>query len=118
MTMQLIPMQPVQHLPASIAFYTSLGFAVENRNDDWGWAMLCFGACRLMLDQSINPHPGAPRATVLYLYPDDIDAYHAELRTRGIDVPELHTTFYGMREFRIVDPDGNPLWIGQNTSGA
>jgi uncharacterized glyoxalase superfamily protein PhnB len=30
-------------------------------------------------------------------------------------VPELDVTFYGMKEFRINDPDGNRLWIGQMT---
>jgi len=28
-------------------------------------------------------------------------------------VPDLEVTFYGMTEFRIEDPDGNQLWIGQ-----
>lgn len=116
MTMDIVPMQPVQHLPRSVAFYEALGFSVEIRNDDWGWASLRFGNARVMLDQSINPPPGSQRTAVLYLYPDDIAAYHAELRARGLDVPDLHVTFYGMTEFRIDDPDGNRLWIGQDTS--
>lgn len=32
----------------------------------------------------------------------------------GIAVPELDRTFYGMTEFRIEDPDGNRMWIGQD----
>ena len=36
----LIPMQPVSNLAASIAFYEKLGFTVEERNDGWGWARL------------------------------------------------------------------------------
>lgn len=28
-------------------------------------------------------------------------------------IPELNDTFYGMTEFRIEDPDGRHLWIGQ-----
>lgn len=106
-------MQPVKDLATSIAFYQKLGFVVEQRNDSWRWAMLRFGDVRLMLDQSINQHPGFPRMTVLYLYPDDIVAFHAAVRTKGLPVPDLETTFYGMTEFRITDPDGNPLWIGQ-----
>ena len=55
-------MRPVRSMPASVAFYQNmLGFKVEQRNDDWGWAMLCFDECRLMVDQSINAHPEAPR---------------------------------------------------------
>ena len=113
---RLIPMLPVRSMPASVAFYQKLGFDIEQRNDEWGWAMLRFDECRLMVDQSINAHPGIPRCSVLYLYPDDIAAYHQQARKQGLAVPELETTFYGMTEFRIDDPDGNRLWIGQDTS--
>ncbi len=47
---RLIPMLPVSSMPASIEFYQKLGFSVEQRNDSWGWAMLCFNECRLMVD--------------------------------------------------------------------
>lgn len=110
---RLIPMLPVRSMPASVEFYRKLGFEVEHRNDDWRWAMLAFGECRLMVDESINVHPGLPRSGVLYLYPDDLGAYHASLRENGVDAPALETTFYDMQEFRIDDPDGNRLWIGQ-----
>ena len=113
---RLIPMLPVRSMPASVEFYQKLGFDIEQRNDDWRWAMLCFGECRLMVDQSINVHPEMPRASVLYLYPDDISEYHKQVRGNGLDLPELEVSFYGMTEFRIEDPDGNRLWIGQNTS--
>lgn len=110
---RLIPMLPVQSMPASVEFYRKLGFEVEKRNDGWRWAMLRFGECRLMVDESINRHPGMPRESVLYLYPDDVVGYHRRLRENGVDVPELDVSFYGMTEFRIDDPDGNRLWIGQ-----
>lgn len=113
---RLIPMLPVRSMPASVEFYQKLGFSIEKRNDDWRWAMLCFGECRLMLDESINRHPGRPRDSVLYLYPDDISGYHNQVRKNGLDIPELELSFYGMAEFRIDDPDGNRLWIGQDTS--
>lgn len=109
----LIPMLPVRSLPASVAFYAKLGFHVENRNDAWRWAMLAFDGCRLMLDESINQPPDAPRTSVIYLYPDDIFGYHREVRRRGLEVPSITHPFYGMSEFRIEDPDGNRLWIGQ-----
>lgn len=111
---QIIPMLPVKSMPASVAFYQKLGFTVEDRNDDWRWAMLRFDGCRLMVDESINTHPGIPRMGVLYLYPDDIVQYHRQVRSNGVVIPDLETTFYGMTEFRIDDPDGNRLWIGQD----
>jgi uncharacterized glyoxalase superfamily protein PhnB len=114
---RLIPMLPVKSMPASLDFYCRmLGFEVEKRRDDWGWAMLRFDECRLMLDQSINSHPDQARDSILYLYPDDVVQYHTQVRKNGLAVPELDVTFYGLTEFRINDPDGNRLWIGQDTS--
>ena len=110
---KLIPMLPVRSMPASVEFYRKLGFTTERRNDGWRWAMLRFGECRLMVDESINVHPGAPRTSVLYLYPDDVSEFHEQARRNGLVVPDLDVTFYGMTEFRIDDPDGNRLWIGQ-----
>jgi uncharacterized glyoxalase superfamily protein PhnB len=116
--MHLIPMLPVKQLSESIAFYEKLGFTVESGNDHWGWARLRNGDCQIMLDRSINQQPEAPRQSVIYLYPDNIDDYHRQSLAAGLDIPELETTFYGMREFRIDDPDGNRLWIGQPVQAA
>ena len=110
-----VPMLPVRHMPSSVEFYAKLGFAVEKRNDEWRWAMLALDECRLMVDESINQPADAPRTSVIYLYPDDIFAYHRDVRRRGLDVPSIGHPFYGMSEFRIEDPDGNRLWIGQRT---
>jgi catechol 2,3-dioxygenase-like lactoylglutathione lyase family enzyme len=114
---RLIPMLPVRSMPASVDFYCGkLGFEVEERNEEWGWAMLRFDECRLMVDQSINTHAAGSRDPIVYLYPDDIASYHRQVRQNGLAVPELDATFYGLTEFRISDPDGNRLWIGQDTS--
>lgn len=113
---RLIPMLPVKSMSASAAFYQKLGFSIERREDRWGWAMLRFDECRLMVDESINRHQDAPRQSVVYLYPEDVVAYHELLRRNGVAVPALEVTFYGMSEFRLEDPDGNRLWIGQSPS--
>ncbi len=113
---RLIPMLPVKDIAVSIEFYQKLGFSVERKDDGWGWAMLYFDECRLMVDQSINLHSNAPRQSVIYLYPENIAEYHKQVRGNGLDVPDLAVTFYGLTEFRLDDPDGNRLWIGQDTS--
>lgn len=74
--------------------------------------------CRLMVDQSINVHEDAPRQSVIYLYPEDIVEYHRRVRETGLNIPDLDITFYGMTEFRLDDPDGNRLWVGQNRASA
>ncbi len=113
---RLVPMLPVKSVPASVEFHQNLGFSVEQRNDDWGWAMLRIDDCHLMVDRSINLPSNAPRQSVLYLYPENILEYHGQSGRSGLDVPDLDTTFYGMTELRLDDPDGNRLWIGQNIS--
>ena len=105
---RLIPMLPVRSVAASIEFYQKLGFCVEQRNDDWGWAMLCLGECRLMVDQSIDVHPGEPRSSVLYLYPENISEYHKQVRRNGLAIPDLDVSFYGMTEFGVRGPEGRP----------
>ena len=113
----LIPMLPVRSMPVSVEYYQkALGFSVQERNDEWGWAMLRLGDCRLMVDQSLNAFPEAPRQSIIYLYPEDIDKYHSQVRQTGLQIPDLRVTFYGNKEFRIVDPDGNGFWIGQPIS--
>ena len=112
---RLIPMLPVKSMPASVDFYCKLlGFEIESRNDDWRWARLRFDECRLMVDQSINAHPGKPRDSILYLYPENVIEYHKQIRKNGLALPDLSVTFYGLTEFRLDDPDGNHLWIGQD----
>ena len=110
---RVIPMLPVHSVATSIAYYQKLGFSVERSNVAWHWAMLCCGECRLMVDESINVHWAVPRDAVVYLYPDDIVQYHESVRANGLAVPDLDVNFYGMMEFRIEDPDGNRLWVGQ-----
>lgn len=75
--------------------------------------MLRCGNAQLMLDQSINLHPGIPRIAVLYLYPENLQEFHRRARDNGLAVAETDSTFYDMTEFRIEDPDGNRLWIGK-----
>jgi uncharacterized glyoxalase superfamily protein PhnB len=111
---RLIPMLPVKSMPASVEFYRKLGFQIERRSDEWGWAMLVLDECRLMVDQSIRQHSGTPSPSVLYLYPENVVEYHAQVRANGLAVPDLERTFYDMTEFRFDDPDGNRLWIGQS----
>ncbi len=64
---RLIPMLPVKSMPASVEFYQKLGFSVERRMDEWGWAMLRFDEVRLMVDQSINLHSRWPHP-IRYLF--------------------------------------------------
>jgi catechol 2,3-dioxygenase-like lactoylglutathione lyase family enzyme len=107
----LVTMLPVTDVNASIRFYQDvLGFTLVNYRKEWRWAYLSYDGCSLMLDQSICHH--RPSDAVLYLYPENLRAFHQMVRSSGQDIPEITTTFYGMSEFRLKDPDGNAIWIG------
>ena len=106
-------MQPVADIKRSLDFYTKLGFKTDSYQPEWRWARLSCGECELMLDESIYLHDGIPRCPVIYLYPENIYNFHASGVKQGLDFPPVEETFYGMLEFRINDPDGNRLWVGQ-----
>jgi uncharacterized glyoxalase superfamily protein PhnB len=42
----------------------------------------------------------------LYVQVEGLDALHARLKDALTTVKDLHTTFYGMREWYVADPDG------------
>ena len=51
---------------------------------------------------------------VSYVYVDDVDAAHAELKGRGIEpLDEPEDKFYGVREFLLKDPDGYYYAVAQ-----
>src|SRR3546814_12065226 len=102
-------MQPVRSMPASVEFYEKPGFEIEVRRDDWGWARLRCGDCRVMLDQSINLHAGSPRTAVLYPYVDYVADFPRRARQNGRAVSDPEATFSHRPEIRLATPHGTPL---------
>ena len=52
-----------------------------------------------------------------YFWPDDVDALHAELGGRGATIIQRPTDQpYGLREFRVKDPDGYILAFGKRSA--
>jgi len=48
----------------------------------------------------------------------DVDAVHAELAARGAKILKPPQNYdYGMRDFDVIDPDGNQLTFGTEASG-
>ena len=61
-----------------------------------------------------NSEAAPPDMFDLYVYVDDVDAFHDELVERGADV--LHGPVnqgYGLREIRVRDPHGYVLAFGK-----
>ncbi len=123
----LIPMLNVADIEASLEFYRdALGFEVVSLPDkvkEWQWATIRSGATELMVSQTeegpqlampidLAANSGWP--TIFYFYPDDVVALYESVRAKGFETTELETTFYGMREFSMQDPDGHVLSFGQD----
>jgi catechol 2,3-dioxygenase-like lactoylglutathione lyase family enzyme len=104
---EVVPFLRVADAEASARWYARLGFEVEWRHR-FADGLPLFVAIRS--DSSrifLSEHAGDARPdTLLYLYVDDVDSLAREL---GAKVEE---TEYGMREFGVLDPDGNRLRIG------
>jgi catechol 2,3-dioxygenase-like lactoylglutathione lyase family enzyme len=107
------PVFPVADVPAAVAFYRErLGF-------DLGWiwgdppthASVCRGAVGI----SLALEPSDAGSGEAYVELRGIDAYYAELRGRNVELGELHDRPYGMRDFALIDLDGNRLVFGEPT---
>lgn len=123
----LIPMLNVSDIERSLTFYKdALGFAVVSDPTavtEWRWCTIRSGGCELMLSESrtdaappgpINPHEDTTWPAIYYFYPDDIRALYTKVRKQGFQTTPLETTFYGMTEFSMQDPDGHLLSFGQD----
>jgi catechol 2,3-dioxygenase-like lactoylglutathione lyase family enzyme len=98
-----------------------LGFEVElyaNLPDHYGYARR--GGCHIHFARFDGAHPrpnsvaAPPDMFDAYVYVDDVEGLHAELVGRRAEV--VHGPVdqgYGLREFRIRDPDGYILAFGQ-----
>jgi catechol 2,3-dioxygenase-like lactoylglutathione lyase family enzyme len=124
----LIPMLNVEDVERSVAFYQEvLGFELgcpEERIREWRWASLRKNGANLMLAEMGGPGLSAPRQgqppedawpAEFYFYIKGVEAFHAVLREKGQSVSGLQVTFYGMKEFRLHDPDGHRLCFGEDT---
>src|SRR5688572_1415975 len=110
----ICPIYQVEDLDQAISFYTGvLGFEVAwKAGDPPDRASLCRDAVEITLE---TREPSEPkRISRAYLYVSDIDAYVAEAQAKGarVTVP-LGDRWYGMRDCRVLDPDGNELHIGE-----
>lgn len=109
-------MAPVADVQRSIAFYEQLGFELESTFEEDGvlhWAYVRAGGAQLMLSRTDSPAPPEKQTMVIYLYADDVVAYHRELEEKGLDVGPLEKRFYmESGEFELRDPDGYFLLVG------
>ena len=113
----LVPMAQVRSVPASIAFYTRLGFGIANTFTPAGeaepsWASLTSDRAEIMVTRAEKGGTADPRAVLFYAYCDDVAAFRERLVGDGIAVGPIAYPFYAPRgEFRIEDPDGYVVMV-------
>jgi catechol 2,3-dioxygenase-like lactoylglutathione lyase family enzyme len=112
-----IPILPSRSLPDTLTFYQRLGFegAIHSHGD---YAILRLGTVEIHFFTHRELVPAESSAMCYLRVLDATAIYHAfasaELPRRGIPRMEpLEDKPWGMREFAIVDADGNLLRIGQ-----
>ena len=108
MPQKLTPMLHVPDVPATAAWYESIGFTVAGIHED-DWALLTWGESAVMFSEGGKPSDAWRREVDLYVHADDVDGLHEQLKDRVDVVEPPHDTFYGMRE--LIIRDCNRFWI-------
>jgi catechol 2,3-dioxygenase-like lactoylglutathione lyase family enzyme len=123
-----VPALPVRDVRAAVAFYVDrLGFRPVHTGDDFAivrrddaeihlWAAADEGWRERAPDREPAVRSGAESflaGTASCRIPvRAVDALHTEMRAAGVlhaATPEVVATFFGTREFTVVDLDGNAL---------
>ena len=114
----------VEDLDTSIGFYAALGFAVERREHDYAslrWGDAVIGLAPIAGLPPDGPGPGFTRERLaaargagveIVLEVEDLDAALAVVHAAGHPLPEPpRDRPWGLRDFRLADPDGYYLRI-------
>lgn len=113
----VVPIVCVRDLERALEYYRStLGFEV-------GWifgdppelASICRDQVEFQLSRAMDDEF---RPSRVYVYVDDVDSYYNLIVGRGARATyPLDDRFYGMRDCRIEDPDGNQISFGASIRG-
>jgi ankyrin repeat protein len=116
------PMFTVRDMRATLQWYRSIGFIVEEEYEDGGdvlFARLTFGAGELTLSPGGNP---GPRDVSLWFFTDRVQDLYELMKGRQLQFQEdLYAPFYGGRQFSIQDINGlnlifwQPEWLSSAT---
>lgn len=128
-----MPMFSVRDMRATVRWYESIGFTVEDRYEDSGemlFARLSFGHGELALGPGGNP---GPRDVTLWFFTDRVQELYRLLRERRLRgsneelevrfEEDLYEPFYGGRQFSISDINGltlifwQPKWLSPSERG-
>ncbi|MGO1080649.1 VOC family protein [Inquilinus sp. CA228] len=126
---QVIPSFWVEEVETLREFYLEkLGFGhmmgIVGKDGKFDFGIVRRDGIMVMMGRPQSPGGGATRGQGgarpldIYFYVKNVDAFHDEVRSRGVAVTEaLSTQWWGDRTFAVKDPYGYSLWFCQ-TVGA
>jgi len=110
MMLRALPELPCNDVAAAVSHYRDiLGFRINYQQHDLG--VMDRDAITVVLIARTELHTGIGSA---YVYIEDADALYTELRSKGANVqgePVSHP--WGLRDFAVLDPEGNRITFGQ-----
>lgn len=109
------PRVPVRDVERALAFYVDqLGLRIGWQ---WGAPVSHSNVFRDAISLDLIRVPAGREGTaMLYVEAAEVEALHAEFARRGLTVAPPADRDYGMRDFEVVDPDGNRIAFGQATA--
>lgn len=114
---RLVPFVRVVDVEQSVAFYSHLGFSVQDvakYRDRLSWASLQSEEAEIMLEGTYGPSDPDRQRVQFYLYSRDLAALRDQLLRAGIEAGPIEDGSPGPREeMRVTDPDGYVLMIAQ-----
>ena len=109
------PRLPVRDVDDALTFYLErLGFTLGWK---WGNPTTHANVCRDSISFDLIALPLERCGTALaYVQLSGVDAYFSELMSRHVKLTEIGDRPYGMRDFEVVDPNGNRIAFGEPTA--
>ncbi|HSS21553.1 MAG TPA: VOC family protein [Pyrinomonadaceae bacterium] len=110
MPTKIMPEFPLTDVAAGAVYYRDmLGFSINYQQHDIG--VMDRDAVRVLLVPRTERHTGIGSC---YVYIRNADILFAELRDKGTNVQgEPVSRPWGLREFRVLDPEGNQRTFGE-----
>jgi uncharacterized glyoxalase superfamily protein PhnB len=101
----------VSNLEAALKHYVEvLGFTEDFRFGDYAGVTIG-DVCVHLCAHSIHQRPVG--GGTVCIFADEVDSYYREIQAKGAQIKAEPRDYpYGMRDFMVVDPDGNHLSFG------
>jgi len=110
MLQTIMPEMPLDDVAAGVNHYRDvLGFSINYQDPNIG--VMDRDAVRVLLIARTEKHTGIGSC---YVYVQYADSLHAELTAKGANVQGKPVSRpWGLREFEVLDPEGNRITFGQ-----